>query len=128
MKELNLKAFVASYLLTAAWVTVDSRYECEKFTKLAQEQAKEDCLEFIRLVKERFGEEKGLELLTIEGNDLSYLAPHDFWLTRNGHGAGFWDKEEKYGEAEAVILTEICEEIGVCECYHIRGPKSRLTF
>lgn len=22
------------------------------------------------------------------------LAGHDFWLTRNGHGAGFWDRSE----------------------------------
>ena len=21
---------------------------------------------------------------------------HDFWLTRNGHGAGFWDREDAY--------------------------------
>jgi hypothetical protein len=21
------------------------------------------------------------------------LAGHDFWLTRNGHGAGFWDRD-----------------------------------
>ena len=25
------------------------------------------------------------------GYDASY-AGHDFWLTRNGHGAGFWDR------------------------------------
>lgn len=27
---------------------------------------------------------------------------HDLWLTRNGHGSGFWDKPEKYGP-----LTEV---------------------
>lgn len=25
-------------------------------------------------------------------------AGHDFWLTRNGHGTGFWDRPEVYGE------------------------------
>jgi len=25
-------------------------------------------------------------------------AGHDFWLTRNGHGAGFWDRKELWGE------------------------------
>lgn len=29
--------------------------------------------------------------LYMEEYDLSQLA-HDFWLTRNGHGAGFWDR------------------------------------
>lgn len=23
---------------------------------------------------------------------------HDIWLTRNGHGVGFWDRPEVYGE------------------------------
>ena len=23
---------------------------------------------------------------------------HDLWLTRNGHGAGFWDRPEVYGK------------------------------
>jgi hypothetical protein len=34
----------------------------------------------------------------------------DFWLTRNGHGAGFWDGDwpEKQGEA----LTALAEEFG----------------
>lgn len=37
---------------------------------------------------------------------------HDFWLTRNGHGSGFWDKEELYGEKNAEILTEISKKFG----------------
>ena len=30
--------------------------------------------------------------------------PHDFCLTANGHGAGFWDGDYKHGYA----LTELC--------------------
>lgn len=33
-------------------------------------------------------------------------AGNDFWYTRNGHGVGFWDRPEKYGEAMAKYLTE----------------------
>jgi hypothetical protein len=33
-------------------------------------------------------------------------AGHDFWLTRNGHGAGFWDGDwPEYGD----VLTKFCE-------------------
>ena len=39
-------------------------------------------------------------------------AGHDFWLTRNGHGAGFWDRPEVYGQAVADELTRACEFIG----------------
>jgi hypothetical protein len=41
--------------------------------------------------------------------DESY-AGHDFWLTRNGHGAGFWDRDlpEDVGEA----LTKASKKFG----------------
>lgn len=39
-------------------------------------------------------------------------AGHDFWLTRNGHGAGFWDRPELYGEDAAATLTRVSEAIG----------------
>jgi len=34
-------------------------------------------------------------------------AGHDFWLTRNGHGAGFWDRQELPGEVRD-DLTAAC--------------------
>lgn len=127
MKTLDFKAFVQSYLATAAWVTAESGEETA-FTREAQKFAEMECQKFIDLVKKEFGEEKAMELLTIPGNDLTYLAPHDFFLTRNGHGAGFWDKEEMYGDEEAAILTRIAKECGGVDCYHVRGKRSKLTF
>ena len=32
-------------------------------------------------------------------------AGHDFWLTRNGHGAGFWDRPEYYGALKDGLTT-----------------------
>jgi hypothetical protein len=42
-------------------------------------------------------------------------AGHDFWLTRNGHGAGFWDGdwEDSLGER----LTSNCKAYGEFELY-----------
>ena len=42
-------------------------------------------------------------------------AGHDFWLTRNGHGAGFWDGD--YPEPEATRLTEAAEAYGEFNLY-----------
>jgi hypothetical protein len=43
---------------------------------------------------------------------------HDFWLTRNGHGAGFWDSPELYGGKDnADALTEIADGFGYSEAY-----------
>ena len=127
MKKLNIVDFVASYLTTAAWVTCDSDENME-FTKDAKEDAGADCLKFIEAVVKEFGEEKADELLTINGDDLGYLAAHDFFLTRNGHGSGFWDKPEKYGKEESIKLTEISKQMGEVYCCHVKGKKSKLIF
>jgi len=38
---------------------------------------------------------------------------HDFWLTRNGHGAGFWDR----GLAEGDALTAAAKTFGNVDLY-----------
>jgi hypothetical protein len=43
-------------------------------------------------------------------------AAHDFILTSNGHGAGFWDSgrwHEPWGDR----LTELCRKFGEIDCY-----------
>jgi hypothetical protein len=48
---------------------------------------------------------------------------HDFWLTRNGHGAGFWDGD--YGEGVcAKGLTFAAEAFG--ECWLIVGDDGKI--
>lgn len=37
---------------------------------------------------------------------------HDLWLTRNGHGVGFWDRPEVYGEQLAELFTRISHAMG----------------
>lgn len=128
MKTLNFENFVKSYLDTAAWITVDSG-DCDTFTKDAKKYAAEDCKKFIEKVCAAFPENEANELLCILGNDVHYRTACDFFLTRNRHGAGFWDSPEIYGgEENAKILTEIAHSCGETGCYHIRGKKSKLTF
>jgi hypothetical protein len=51
-----------------------------------------------------------------DGIDLSQFDPvqigHDLWLTRNGHGTGFWDRPEVYGNENARILTLMAQAMG----------------
>ena len=49
----------------------------------------------------------------IDGNDRQ--AGHDFWLTRCGHGAGFWDGD--WPEPAATLLTNACKAIGNVDLY-----------
>lgn len=72
------------------------------------EDAVKDCAEF---------QSANAALLAQAGNEEQN--GHDFWLTRNGHGAGFWDRgyadeigdgltaaAKKFGEKNASIETD----------------------
>jgi hypothetical protein len=50
----------------------------------------------------------------LDGEDPSQ-AGHDFWLTRNGHGAGFWDGD--WPEPAATRLAELSREFGEANPY-----------
>lgn len=51
------------------------------------------------------------------------FAGHDFWLTRNGHGAGFWDR----GAGElGTKLTEAAKAYGGCDI--VVGDDGKLYF
>lgn len=50
----------------------------------------------------------------LEGIDEADIG-HDFWLTRNGHGAGFWDRG--YDKLVGESLTKIAEKFGSVYLY-----------
>lgn len=60
-----------------------------------------------------FQESNRVDLETAGANDSQH--GHDLWLTRNGHGAGFWDRG--YGELgarltdAALTFGEYCGEV-----------------
>jgi hypothetical protein len=57
-----------------------------------------------------------------EGAKNARLAGHDFWLTRNGHGAGFWDGH--WPEPAADVLTRLAHSFGYSDLY--RGDDGKL--
>ena len=64
--------------------------ECQAFAKLAESEF-HDAWEYWN--EEQFG--------------------HDYWLTRNGHGTGFWDRYSKgRGEVIGDRLAELCRHNG----------------
>lgn len=99
----DLDDFTKGYLECALWssTAVNDRgelgeslsesYEIEDFHEEALQIAVEDCKDF------QESNAKDLEayyeaIRTSDGNSPQSWAGHDFWLTRNGHGAGFWDR------------------------------------
>ncbi len=99
--------FLAGYLEAAAWcgiATSEGKTRSVATGELPadfREQAEADCAEFLtanlpatRAWRETVGEWRG----PVDGcgNDhysATECAGHDFYLTRNGHGTGFWDRD-----------------------------------
>jgi len=97
--------YTKQYFETALWSSIDDndepmdkKYSIEDLSVEAIEKAKKDTTEFF--------EKAGSLLDNYDYED----AMHDFWLTRNGHGAGFWDGD--YLTEDGEKLTKISKEFG----------------
>jgi hypothetical protein len=110
----SLDGFVRQYLETALWSSndesdesggepLDSNYGIEDFDDMAIQGAIRDCDAF----RAKAGEL--LDRAYREYGQDDERQGHDFWLTRNGHGAGFWDGD--YGDI-GDELTKIAEGFG----------------
>ena len=102
--------FTRQYLDTALWSSTDGgepmsdKYGLGDIAQECKVAAQKDC--------DRFRELAGLMLEENAPND--NMGAHDFWLTRNHHGAGFWDGDwPEHGDA----LTEICHKFGELNLY-----------
>lgn len=93
--ESNLDEFVMAYLECALFAETDNaddsggepldrNFGIEDFSDEARVEAMDECKDFMELVRENVRD-------VPEDYEVSQ-AGHDFWLTRNGHGAGYWDR------------------------------------
>lgn len=104
----DINEFVKYYIEAAFFTEYEELPEKDQ-TDISEEslkKIKEDCEKFLSKVKEA--------VITLSNCE---YAGHDFWFTRNGHGVGFWDRPEIYGEEESEKLTEISKEFGECNVY-----------
>lgn len=87
----KLDSFEQAYFTCLIWSTndesteaggepLDKNYGWHDFDDTAQQRIIDDC----RMFREQAG-----DLLSGLNEE---QCGHDFWLTRNGHGAGFWDR------------------------------------
>jgi hypothetical protein len=100
--------FLRGYLDCALWTgtdesndaggdPLDQNYDVEDFAPESVERASAEC--------EAFQKENAADLAAFyevwpkspDGASKEAFAGHNFWLTRNGHGTGFWDRDA--GEA-----------------------------
>ena len=86
------------YLHSALWTAeLDKDFDIVDFDSTSVANAKIDIRKFLSEAKPY------LNGVTDE------MIGHDFWLTRNHHGAGFWDRKE-IADEDGKKLTEICHK------------------
>lgn len=90
---------------------MDRNYDIEDFAPGTLDKMAADCRE---LQKQQI-DWLGWDHLTSLRYGTMELAGHDFWLTRNGHGSGFWDGGWK--EPAATKLTKAAKAFGECNLY-----------
>jgi hypothetical protein len=94
-EALRFDAFADQYLETAIWADRPEGCDVDEVWPACIPQILEDCHRFQRENEELLDAAYQL-FRQDEGNWRLYDvtdAGHDFWLSRNGHGTGFWDRE-----------------------------------
>lgn len=118
----ELDLFIAAYIEAALWSStdesredggdsLDSNYRREDIEPASRARIWRECRNFLDAMRPYI-------------NGYIEQSGHDFWLTRNGHGTGFWDRKELYGKEAAEILTACCQAVGGCAL--VVGDDSRL--
>jgi len=105
------EGFFRGYIACALWTCIDddgspTRSSIDDIDSISIKTMRDDCLAFIESNK-----------LLLKGLDAEQCG-HDFWLTRNGHGAGFWDRG--LGDV-GTKLTEASKAFGECDLYKSEG-------
>ena len=102
--------FFNAYVQTALWSStdnsgepLDARFDVHDIDDETLDGMLADCTAFYA------ANETDLEI----GEDIR--AGHDFWLTRCGHGAGFWDGD--WPEPRATRLTNAANAFGNIDLY-----------
>lgn len=112
MRDLTTTEAVAitAYIECALWSTcdfneegpLDENYGPDDLAPSAYQELANDVLSFLQ--------ENESDLADMDPTQIG----HDFWLTRNRHGAGFWDRGlGKLGDD----LTEAAHAYGSCDLY-----------
>lgn len=108
--ETKLDTFTEAYITAALWAETDDDgtpldsgdYELAEETR---QRMIADCAKF---------QAENPVIFTDEYPGTLEQAGHDFWLTRNRHGAGFWDRGHgTIGE----VLTNAAKSFGQCDLY-----------
>jgi hypothetical protein len=108
--------FLRGYLHCALWLgtdesddsggdPLDQHYDLDDFAPESVAKALAECEAFQEANAADLEEFYEIWPISPDGDSKEAFAGHNFWLTRNGHGTGFWDRQ---AGAVGDRLTEAC--------------------
>jgi len=118
----HFEEFIDAYFETALWSSndestpeggepMDKNYGVEDFNPTVYQNLRNDARRFFDAHYDKFhGGPTGPS-----GASPYAMAGHDFWLNRNGHGAGFWDGD--WPDPEATALDAASRSAGEIDLY-----------
>ena len=118
----QLDSFTRAYIEAALWSTndesderggepMDANYDINDIAPETLAEMAADCAKF------QAENAAALALYDHPQWTAADLGGHDFWLTRNGHGCGFWDRNECLPEDAGQRLTAAAESYGEVYLY-----------
>lgn len=119
----SLDDFTKHYIICALWSSTDddgeplgNKYSINYIADETVERMRADC--------DRFRAENAADIATAVSPkpgewSADEQVAHDFWLTRNGHGSGFWDNYNgiPYSEEVGDRLTKSAQKFGTFDLY-----------
>lgn len=112
MNKTYLDTMADHYIIAALWSSTmdngdpfDDHFSLHQIDPESLERVKNDCRNFIN---------DTFELLE---NWNPEQAGHDFWLSRNGHGAGFFDRTTIADQLTCDALQDACRKYGELYCF-----------
>jgi hypothetical protein len=121
---LDLDTVVDHYIIAMLWSThdesdesggqpMDANYTSDDLAPGQYEEIERDVATFLERVGHLITPENYIGR-NGEGHDVAALAGHDLWLTRVGHGAGFWDGDWESDNESGLDgpLTKAAKDLG----------------
>lgn len=99
--------FFRGYVEAALWSSIDDK-DVPLDKNYGPQDIAPETIEEMFADANRFRDENWNDI--VKGMRSVKRAGHDFWLTRNGHGAGFWDGD--WPEPQATRLTDAAHAYG----------------
>jgi len=112
----NVNEMLKHYLIAALWSStdddgepLDNNYDKNDLDREVVRKSLKDCKAFAKAAEMEYGE----DFTKLDEKQVG----HDLWLTRNGHGAGFWDGDYDEDLHMGETFTDMSKSLGEVNLY-----------